>query len=88
MPGIPISTTSTGWLDIYALTGIAVGSGISIQNQAMSELIVDVYSSSAPGASTYAGYRVKPGEERVVDAGVIGCFARCVNGAQCYIQEL
>lgn len=88
MAGIPISTTSTGWIDVYATTGLAVGTSISIQNQGRSELIVDVYSSIAPGNSIYAGYRVKTGEERIVDASVVGCFARCVDGTQAYVQEL
>jgi 3-hydroxyisobutyrate dehydrogenase-like beta-hydroxyacid dehydrogenase len=88
MAGIPISTTSTGWIDIYAATGLAVGTNISIQNQGRSELIVDVHSSIAPASTIYAGYRVKAGEERIVDAGVVGCFARCVDGTQAYIQEL
>lgn len=88
MAGIPISTTSTGWIDIYAATGLAVGTSISIQNQGRSELIVDVYSTTTPGNMVFAGYSVEPGEERIVDAGVVGCFARCVDGTQAYIQEL
>lgn len=88
MAGIPISTTSTAWLNIYALSSLAVGTSISIQNQGRSDLIVDVYSSSAPANTTFSGYRVEPGEERIVDAGVVGCFARCVDGTQAYIQEL
>ncbi len=88
MAGIPISTTSTGWLDVYALTELAVGTNISIQNQGSSELIVEVYSDAVPANTDYSGYRVEPGQERIVDAGVIGCFARCVDGAQLYVQEI
>lgn len=88
MAGIPISTTSTAWMSIYALSSLAVGTSISIQNQGRSDLIVDVYSSNAPLNTVFTGYRVEPGEERIVDAGVVGCFARCVDGTQCYVQEL
>lgn len=88
MAGFPISTSDTGWIDIYALTGLAVGTNISIQNQAQSELVVDIYSGAIPAPESFEGYTVYPGKERIVDAGVAGCFARCVDGAQLYVQEL
>lgn len=87
MPGIPISTSENVWLDVYAVTGVPVGGGITIQNQSPNALVVR-YADSAPQPNDYSGYMVMPGKDRQVDAGGVGCWARCVSGVQAYVQEL
>lgn len=87
MPGIPISTSDQGWMDVYAATGVPVGNGITVQNQSTNVMMIR-YADTSPGNSDFSGYMIMPGCDRQVDAGGVGCWARCVGGLQAYVQEL
>lgn len=62
------------WLDVYATSGIAVGTAVDIQNKGSDMVFVQV-KGSAPAADNRDGYVVLPYEKLQIGAGGAGLWA-------------
>jgi len=81
-----IKTTTSAWADVYALSGIAPGTALLIQNQSGNVAILQ-QGAVAPAATDNTGRWLQSGLEAVVDAGAAGLWIRCSpNGITAYVQ--
>ena len=81
-----IKTTTSAWADVYALSGIAPGTALLIQNQSGNVAILQ-QGAAAPAATDNTGRWLQSGVEAVVDAGAAGLWIRCSpNGITAYVQ--
>jgi hypothetical protein len=62
------------WLDVYATSGIAVGTAVDIQNKGSDMVFVQV-KGSAPAADNRDGYVILPYEKLQIGAGGAGLWA-------------
>ena len=62
------------WLDVYATSGIAVGTAVDIQNKGSDMVFVQV-KGSAPAADNQDGYVILPYEKLQIGAGGAGLWA-------------
>jgi len=70
-----LNLTLTDWVNVYATTGIAVGTSIVIQNKASNPVLLYI-AASKPTTSSYDGYAIRSLEAVVVDAAESGCWIR------------
>lgn len=68
------------WGDIFAGSGIAVGSAVLVQNKSIGPVMV-VESASAPAAGVAQGYMLAPGEPLLIAAGSPGAWAMSLSFA-------
>lgn len=81
-----IKTTTSAWADVYALSGIAPGTALLIQNQSGNVALLQT-GATAPQATDNTGRWLQSGLEAVVDAGAAGLWIRCSpNGITAYVQ--
>lgn len=81
-----IQTTTSAWANVYALSGVAVGAGLLIQNQSGNVALLQI-SATAPASTDNTGRWLQSGVEAVVDAGAAGLWMRCSpNGITAYVQ--
>lgn len=81
-----ISSNTSQWADVYALSGIPVGTGLLIQNQGNARAIMQ-QSATIPDPTDNTGRRVQIDDEVQVDAGAPGVWMRCSpGGVQAYVQ--
>lgn len=80
-----INNIGTGWQDLYALTGLPVGTGMLVQNQSSGMLLVR-RTSTRPPPNDQGGRRTRGDAEFQVDPGVPGCWIRGNLGLRLYIQ--
>lgn len=81
-----IKTINAQWADVYALSGIAPGQPLLVQNQS-GTLAISQISATAPDPADNSGRWIQPGAEMQVDAGAAGLWIRCSpNGVIAYVQ--
>ena len=64
------------YIDIYALTGIAIGTPLLIQNKSESRMVIQI-SPTQPIAQSNDGTLFHTREEVYVDTGASGCTPPC-----------
>ena len=74
------------WIDLYAATGIAVGTKIIVQNF-QSKSPVALSDTAAEPTSTDGRVRVDPTQFFTNDAGDAGAWAYCSSIAKISVQE-
>lgn len=74
------------WVDAYALTGIAVGTTLVIQNKSSDDILIHL-SASKPTSSSINGTLVPPFIEATVDASESGCWVKGTVGGRVSVQE-
>lgn len=62
------------WVDVYALTGITLGSAITILNKSSTPLII--FSSTSSPPDDHSGYILAPYKDALVASPTAGCFIR------------
>lgn len=77
LPDVTIQPTT--YTDIYAATGITVGTSVIIQNKGNHSAFLQT-TGSAPSDSSMDGVLISPLEIFIVDAGESGLFARASFG--------
>lgn len=81
-----ITIQNTVYADVYAATGIAVGTSVVIQNKGNYSVYLQT-TTSAPSDSSADGVLVSPLEIFIVDAGESGLFARAsINSSKLSVQ--
>lgn len=71
---IPDITLSGSWVDVYAATGIAVGTAIYIQNKSSSQALI--YIKSTAPTTTSDGYAMVQFETIFIDPNESGVWAK------------
>lgn len=81
-----IKTTTSAWADVYALSGIAPGTALLVQNQSGNVALLQT-GATAPAPADNTGRWLQSGVEAVVDSGAAGLWIRCSpNGITAYVQ--
>lgn len=80
-------TVDKGWVDLYAATGIAVGTQIKIQN-AKSDTVVAIGDTATQPTPTDGRAYVRTGKWLVNKQGDAGAWAYCQTYAVLNVQEV
>lgn len=70
---IPDINLNGAWQNIYALSGISVGTSISIQNKSSRHTLVFIKATTPTGD---VGYSLAPLESITIDSGESGCWLK------------
>lgn len=84
MAGKPINGPSKQWLNVYELSGFAVGSPLLIQNQTG---YTWVSSAQADSPDSVGGLWIYPGQSAQVDADSDGFWIYSEQPITAYVQE-
>lgn len=75
-----VSAPQGEWVEIFEVSGIAVGSAVLVQNKSDGPVMV-VESASAPAAGVTQGYMLAHGEPLLIAAGSPGAWAMSLSFA-------
>lgn len=87
MAAFPVTSPDDQWISINAATGVAVGTGLLVQNQSSAVAMMQI-SATLPIPADFGGRRVVPNEEVQVDAGSAELWIRCVPAVRAYVQTI
>lgn len=87
MAAYPVTSPDDQWISINAATGVAVGTGLLVQNQSSAVAMMQL-SPTLPVASDFSGRRVVPNEEVQIDSGGAEVWIRCVPSVRAYAQTI
>lgn len=87
MAAFPVTSPDDQWISINAATGVAVGTGLLVQNQSSAVAMMQ-YVAVKPLASDFSGRRIVPNEEIQVDTGDPEVWIRCVPIVRAYVQTI
>lgn len=87
MAAFPVTSPDDQWISINAATGVAVGTGLLVQNQSSAVAMMQI-SAALPAPGDFSGRRVVPNEEVQVDAGGAELWIRCVPAVRAYAQTI
>lgn len=71
-----VQTISSGWVNLYAASGVGTGLGIEVQNKSTTNLVTIQESATAPAADNYAGRILRYCDVVEVWAGSPGVWVR------------
>lgn len=83
-----INTSSTGWVNVYSASGIAVGTGLEVQNK-NSNLLTIQESAAMPSTDDYSGRLLRYCDVVEVWSGSPGVWVRgAMNTIQINVQAV
>ena len=62
------------WVNVYSLSGIAVGTSVQVQNKGNGYILLAI-SATSPASGSVKGYVLEPFKACLVDAGESGLWA-------------
>lgn len=84
-----VQTISSGWLNLYTASGLAVGVGIEVQNKSSSNLVTIQESATQPSSDNYAGRILRYCDVVEIWTGSPGVWVRGVtNSIWLNVQEV
>jgi len=87
MAAFPVTSPDDQWISINAAIGVAVGTGLLVQNQSSAVAMMQ-FLASKPAATDFSGRRVTPNEEVQIDSGGAELWIRCVPSVRIYVQTI
>lgn len=81
-----VQLSKTAYVDVYAATGIVVGTGLVIQNKSSQDVRIQL-SASQPASSSTDGDILRPYLEATVDSGETGCWVLGLAEGTISVQE-
>lgn len=87
MAAYPVTSPDDQWISINAATGVAVGTGLLVQNQSSAVAMMQL-SATLPTATDFSGRRIVPNEEVQIDSGGAEAWMRCVPTVRAYVQTI
>ncbi len=82
----PLVEVQGGWVDLYAATGITVGTQLLVQNFFSRSPVSLADTAGEPTAAT-GRIRIDPTQFYQNDSGDVGAWAYCATFAQISVQE-
>lgn len=74
------------WVDVYGLSGIAVGAGMLVQNKGLPVLVLEA--AAQPAASSEEGFYLVSGQAIEIAAGSPGVWIQALSGSsRLFVQE-
>lgn len=85
IPDITLSVTD--YINVYTLTGIAVGTALVIQNKSSEEVLIQI-APTKPLSTSTAGEVLPSLEQAGIDAGESGCWVKGFAKGKISVQEV
>lgn len=81
-----VQLDKTQYVDVYAATGLAVGTPILIQNKSSQNVYIQIQTTQ-PSALSRDGGIIQPFEQGLIDTGENGCWVLGDTNGKISVQE-